>query len=142
MGEDEFTVVTSQATATVRGTAFSIACDTPTRCSYLVANGVVELTLTDGSVVELAGPSRVEVEDGIAGTVAEVPPEQLVDDPWLADNMARDVAAGFTDLAPLLRGIAVATAAAGGPVLLPPTLPTLTVPASTLVGATTVPGSP
>ena len=140
LGEGEFTVETSQATATVRGTAFSIACDAPTRCSYLVVSGVVELTLGDDSVVQLAGPSRVDVESGVAGTVTPVVPDEILDDSWLAANMARDVAAEFVGLAPALRGLAVATAAAGGPVLLPPTLPTLTVPATTLVAATTVPG--
>jgi hypothetical protein len=108
LGEGEFTVETSQATATVRGTAFVLDCDTVTSCTFLVVEGVVELTLADGSVVVVVGPAQVEVVDGIAGPVTPVSLEQVLADPWLADNIVRDVAAGFFDL----RDVAVTTTTA------------------------------
>jgi hypothetical protein len=98
LGEGEFTVETSQATATVRGTAFVLDCDTLTRCTYLVVEGVVELTLADGTVVVIVGPAQVEVVDGVAGPVTPVSLADVLGDPWLADNIVRDIAAGFADL--------------------------------------------
>ena len=103
LGEDEsFSVETSQATATVRGTAFAIDCPTTEECSFLVVEGVVELTLADGSVVIVVGPATVQVVDGVAGPVVTVTGAQVLADPWLADNVTRDTAAGFADLTVLL----------------------------------------
>ena len=109
LGEGEFTVETSQATATVRGTAFVLDCDTATHCTYLVVEGVVELTLPDGLVVVVVGPAQVDVVDGVAGPVTPVSLKEILGDPWLADNIVRDVAAGFFDL----RGAALTTTTVG-----------------------------
>src|SRR5262245_14865930 len=81
LGEGEFTVETSQATATVRGTAFVLDCDTPTHCTYLVVEGVVQLTLPDGSVVLVVGPAKVDVVEGVAGPVTPVSLEEVLADP-------------------------------------------------------------
>lgn len=94
-----FVVETSQATATVRGTAFAIECPTDIECTYVVAEGVIELSLADGTVVELMAPSAVAVVDGVAGPIMPVPFDGVFGDPWLADNGSRDAAAGFADAA-------------------------------------------
>jgi hypothetical protein len=103
LGEGEFTVETSQATATVRGTAFAVACETSSVCSFLLAEGSIALTLADGSVVVLSGAVEVEVANGVAGPITPVTFDRFFGDPWLADNAARDTAAGFANLSPTLR---------------------------------------
>ena len=102
LGEGEFTVETSQATATVRGTAFVLDCVSAGNCSYLVFEGVIEVTLGDGSVVEVIGPAKVEVVGGVAGPVTPVTLDELLADPWLVANVKRDIAAGFDDLVTIL----------------------------------------
>ena len=111
LGEGEFTVETSQATATVRGTAFVLACAADS-CTYIVFEGVIELTLADGSVVEVIGPAEVEVVGGVAGPVTPVTLDRLLGDPWLLDNANRDIAAGFGDLVAILGTTEVTTTAA------------------------------
>ena len=76
-----YSVETSQATATVRGTAFAIECLTPTECTYVVAEGVIELALADGSIVELVAPAAVTVTNGVAGAVVAVPFDGVFGDP-------------------------------------------------------------
>ena len=93
---------TSQATATVRGTAFVLACAAADSCTYLVFEGIIELTLADGSVVEVIGPAEVEVVGGVAGPMTPVTSDRLLGDPWLLDNANRDIAAGFADLVAIL----------------------------------------
>ena len=109
LGEGEFTVETSQATATVRGTAFVLDCFTADSCTYLVFEGIIELTLADGSVVEVIGPAEVEVIRGVAGPVTPVTLDRLLGDPWLLDNANRDIAAGFADLVAILGTTEVTT---------------------------------
>ena len=60
LGEGEFTVETSQATATVRGTAFVLDCVSAGNCSYVVFEGVVEVALGDwlGDRGDRAGEGR------------------------------------------------------------------------------------
>ena len=98
LGEGEFTVETSQATATVRGTAFVLDCISADNCTYLVFEGTIEVTLGDGSVIEVVGPAEVEVVGGVAGPVTPVTLDRLLADPWFQANASRDVAAGFADL--------------------------------------------
>ena len=111
LGEGEFTVETSQATATVRGTAFAIDCPTAVTCSYLVLSGIIELILADGSVVVIVGPAEVVVEGGVAGPLTPVAFDRVLGDPWLVDNVNRDTMAGFADLATIVPGSGVATTA-------------------------------
>ena len=148
LGEDEsFTVETSQATATVRGTAFVIDCPTTEECSFLVIEGVVELTLADGSVILVVGPATVQVVDGVAGPVTTVTLDQVLADPWLADNVTRDTAAGFADLTVLLGtagtgsapGTATAQPATSTTTAETPTAPTTSDPSSGS-STTTLPG--
>ena len=98
LGEGEFTVETSQATATVRGTAFVLDCISADNCTYLVFEGIIEVTLGDGSVIEVVGPAEVVVVGGVAGPVTPVTLDRLLADPWFQANASRDVAAGFADL--------------------------------------------
>jgi hypothetical protein len=109
-----FTVETSQATATVRGTAFAVECLTAEACRYVVAEGVVELALADGTVIELVAPSAVEVVNGVAGAVVAVPYDGVFGDPWLADNGTRDAAAGFADAATMYQAHGPAYASLSG----------------------------
>ena len=98
LGEGEFTVETSQATATVRGTAFVLDCVSAGNCSYVVFEGVIEVALGNGSVIEVIGPAKVEVVGGVAGPVIPVTLAELLADPWLVANVKRDIGAGFDDL--------------------------------------------
>ncbi|MET0908545.1 MAG: FecR family protein, partial [Ilumatobacteraceae bacterium] len=98
LGEGEFTVETSQATATVRGTAFVLDCVSAGNCSYVVFEGVIEVALGNGSVIEVIGPAKVEVVGGVAGPVIPVTLAELLADPWLVANVKRDIGAGFGDL--------------------------------------------
>jgi hypothetical protein len=109
LGEGEFTVETSQATATVRGTAFVLACETADSCTYVVFEGIIELTLADGTVVEVIGPAEVAVLGGVAGPVTPVTLDRLLSDPWLLTNANRDIAAGFGDLVEILGATEVTT---------------------------------
>ena len=109
-----YSVETSQATATVRGTAFAIECLTPTECTYVVAEGVIELALADGSIVELVAPAAVTVTNGVAGAVVAVPFDGVFGDPWLADNGARDASAGFADAATMYQTYGPAYASLNG----------------------------
>ena len=102
LGEGEFTVETSQATATVRGTAFVLDCVSVSDCSYIVFEGIIDVTLSDGSVIEVVGPAKVEVVGGVAGPVTSVTLAELLGDPWLVANVNRDIAAGFGDLVTIL----------------------------------------
>jgi FecR protein len=142
LGEgEEFTVETSQATATVRGTAFTIDCPTTVTCTYMVLSGIVELILADGSVIVLVGPAEVEVVGGIAGAVSPVTFDRVLGDPWLLDNIDRDTAAGFADLLTILRDSSAPDAGAVSPSPPPPT--TTTSPTSTTEPSTpTLPTSP
>lgn len=100
---EEFSVETSQATATVIGTAFMIACPTGDSCTYLVAEGSLRLTLADGTVIDLIAPSAVNVTNGVPGPVLAVPFDAVFGDPWLADNGSRDTVAGFADPATMFQ---------------------------------------
>ena len=102
LGEGEFTVETSQATATVRGTAFVLDCVSAGNCSYVVFEGVIEVALGNGSVIEVIGPAKVEVVGGVAGPVTPVTLAELLADPWLVANVNRDIGAGFDDLVTIL----------------------------------------
>ncbi len=109
-----FSVETSQATATVTGTAFAIECVSDAECSYGVIEGSLELTLPDGTVIDLAAPSVVNVVNGVADVVTPVPYDGVFGDPWLVDNAVRDVAAGFADPATIYQPYGSAYASMAG----------------------------
>jgi len=94
-----FEVETSQAVATVRGTAFLVSCPTVESCDYSVMEGVVDVALADGSVVTVTAPATLDVTDGVATGPVPLTWDGLFGDPWLVDNTDRDVAAGFADRA-------------------------------------------
>lgn len=94
-----FEVATSQATATVRGTAFLVSCLTVESCDYTVMEGVVDVTLADGTVVTVTGPATLDVTNGVATGPLPLSWDGLFGDPWLVANTDRDVEAGFVDRA-------------------------------------------
>ena len=94
-----FEVVTSQATAAVRGTAFVVSCPTVESCDYSVMEGVVDVALADGTVVTVTAPATVDVTNGVATGPVPLSWDGLFADPWLVANTDRDVEAGFVDRA-------------------------------------------
>ncbi|MBA3286549.1 MAG: FecR domain-containing protein, partial [Acidimicrobiia bacterium] len=99
LGETEggFSVETSVATATVRGTAFAIDCTQDDSCGFAVMEGTIELTLPDGTTIDLVAPARLDIVDGVAGEPQPLPFEQAFGDDWLIDNAERDAQVGFPD---------------------------------------------
>jgi hypothetical protein len=94
-----FEVETSQATATVRGTAFLVSCLTADSCDYSVMEGVVDVELADGTVITVTAPATLDVTNGVATGPVPLAWDGLFADPWLVDNTDRDVEAGFADRA-------------------------------------------
>ncbi len=90
--DDSFEVDTPVAVAAVRGTSFSIECGTdPVACTFAVIEGVVDLDLSDGTTVALTAGQRLEVRaDAPPEAPTDVGVEQLEQDEWIADNLARD----------------------------------------------------
>ncbi len=90
--DDSFEVDTPVAVAAVRGTSFSIECRTdPVACTFAVLEGVVDLDLSDGTTVALTAGQRLEVRaDAPPEAPTDVGVEQLEEDEWIADNLARD----------------------------------------------------
>jgi hypothetical protein len=94
-----FEVVTSQATAAGRGTAFVVSCLSVESCDYAVMEGVVDVTLADGTVVTVTAPATLDVTNGVATGPLPLSWDGLFGDPWLVANTDRDVEAGFADRA-------------------------------------------
>ena len=95
---DSFSVSTASATAAVRGTAFVVRCDEDGTCTFTVIEGVVEITLEDGTVITLRAGQSVTVDaDGEAGEVVTLSPDQLASDPWISANLELDEEAGLID---------------------------------------------
>lgn len=88
---DEFSVKTSVATATVRGTAFAIDCPDKKTCTFVVFEGVVELKLRDGRTVELRAGQQSTVTTE-ATPAADTDPATVYDI-WIARNEALDASA-------------------------------------------------
>lgn len=95
-GNGVYEVETSVATATVRGTAFTVTCPEVDRCTFAVHEGAVEITVPGGDAITLAAGEEITI-------VADEPPppptplagDPLAGDAWLADNTERDLDAGF-----------------------------------------------
>lgn len=89
----DYRLATDVGTAAVRGTAFDVACGLD--CTFRVVEGVVTVATVADLVVEVRAGEQVTIgPDGVPGPVA---PVEL--DAWVRDNLARDVAAGFTEVA-------------------------------------------
>lgn len=90
---------TPVASATVRGTAYAADCTpTPTTCTFTVVEGVVELTLPDGSIVVLTAGQRLTLTAGQPPpTAANLPLDELRRDPWIARNLELDQQDGLDD---------------------------------------------
>jgi hypothetical protein len=94
-----FEVVTSQATASVRGTAFLVSCLTVDSCDFSVMEGVIDVVLADGSVVTVTGPATLNVTGGVASGPVPLGWDGLFGDLWLVANTDLDVEAGYADRA-------------------------------------------
>lgn len=92
--EEVVEVDTPVAVATVRGTAFSIECTTdPVACSFAVVEGAVALTFANAGETTLRAGQRLTVRrDEPPGVPEDVGMAALQQDPWIADNLARDAA--------------------------------------------------
>lgn len=99
LGEDgRFEVATAVATAAVRGTAFVVACLDDGTCTFTVVDGTVEVSSDDDRAV-LQAFQRIEVAaDGTFGDVVDLVRADLLADPFVADNLARDEDDGFPAL--------------------------------------------
>ena len=99
--DDAYQLDTPVATAAVRGTAFATTCTTnPTRCTFSVLDGTVEITPHTGT------PLTLHAGDTVTITADQPPPTPtspgiaaLAQDPFIADNLTRDHTTN-PDLAP------------------------------------------
>jgi hypothetical protein len=94
-----YTVETAQATAAVRGTAFLVSCLVAESCDYVVIEGVVDLTLGDGTVVTVTAPATLDVTNGVASGPTPLSWDAAFADPWVLTNVDLDVQSGFADAA-------------------------------------------
>jgi hypothetical protein len=97
--EDEFSTETSVATATVRGTAFVVECRQPDSCSFTALEGTVEIEIDGEAPFLLEAPNSVTVTAAGAGDAVPVAFDAAFSDPWIAENAALDVDAGFPSAA-------------------------------------------
>ena len=80
-----FEVETSDAVASVRGTAFAVQCLVLDTCEFAVTEGTVRVTSTDGRQVDVTAGQRVTVDgDGRLGELELL----SLSDPWIARNAA------------------------------------------------------
>lgn len=88
---DKFEVQTASASAAVVGTVFAVVRTPDGATVYTVLEGEVTITLSDGTEISLTAGQRVVVNaDGTAGPVEDLSPDQILADPWLAENLAID----------------------------------------------------
>ncbi len=97
--EEEFSLETSVATATVRGTAFLVECRQPNSCTFTALEGSVEIVVEGQDPFLLVAPNSVTVDSAGVGDVVPVAFDAAFSDPWVADNAVRDVAAGYPSAA-------------------------------------------
>ncbi len=103
--EDRFEVDTPVATASVRGTRFSIDCtvgwsdyegatgdDPELACEFIVIEGVVVVTLPDGTEIELEAAQRLVVPDDDRDPIGpdDLIPDELYESPWVQKNLGVD----------------------------------------------------
>lgn len=98
-GDEPFSVETSVATATVRGTAFVVSCATEKACTFTVVEGEITLSLPSGKTIDLVAPAAVTVTGAKASAPTAVSFDGAFGDTWVLDNARRDTDAGFADAA-------------------------------------------
>lgn len=97
----EFKVNTPVGVASVRGTAFDVACTAEPSCTITVLEGVVAFTPTGGEPITLSAYQRLVVPAATGQTpVATVLPEDATTTGWLKYNAGKDTAAGKATLPP------------------------------------------
>lgn len=102
----EYAVELPVGTAAVRGTAFITDCRNE-GCLVIVFEGTVEITTISGDVVTVNAGQQVQIaDDGTPGEIEDIPAAAF-NDPWIADNMGRDVEQEFAPLGPGAGGSAV-----------------------------------
>ena len=88
--DDEFVVDTPVASATVRGTAFSIVCDGDTACTFSVVEGEVLVTPDVGDPVTLTAGQTLTVTADEEPVLAQPGVVVLSEDPFIAKNLELD----------------------------------------------------
>ena len=93
---DEFEIDTPVASATVRGTAFSIDCMVADTCTFTVVEGTVEITPMGGVPVSVTAPAELTVQTGTGpATPTPVDPSTFAADPWISRNISIDATNGL-----------------------------------------------
>lgn len=105
-GDEAFSIETSVATATVRGTAFAISCAVADSCTFTVVEGGLSLRLPSGQVIELTAPAAVTVTGANASPPMPVPFDVAFGDDWVLRNATRDIDAGFSSAADIYQKLA------------------------------------
>ena len=83
---------TPVAQATVRGTAFAVEC-TPdqTACTFTVVEGIVRLTLPDGTTIDLHPNQQLTLTNNKpAPAITQLSPTQLANNQWITTNTQLD----------------------------------------------------
>jgi uncharacterized cupin superfamily protein len=113
--DDEFTVDTPVASATVRGTAFVVDCRAKGACTFTVLEGTIIVTPDGGEPITLEAPRSLTVTAaGAPDDAVLVPFDAAFADPWIVDNTDRDVDAGFSDRVDMYRTYGPALASIEG----------------------------
>jgi Tol biopolymer transport system component len=92
-GSGGFSVSTPDATATVRGTVFVVACDPSRTCQFVVFEGSLQVRTVSGTVVVIRATRGhgQEVDVAADGTPTTPFPASPIDsDPWLETNARLD----------------------------------------------------
>jgi len=97
-GDGSYAVETSVATATVRGTAFLVACPSDGECTFTVLEGSLMIAPIGGERFDLDAPAAVTVRDGEAGEPRAVEIDALLAERWVARNVELDADADFAEL--------------------------------------------
>jgi hypothetical protein len=79
------------ANATVRGTAYSVSCDSPDHCVFTAVYHDTELTGTDGQTKLLNPLDQCDSTSGeLCGAVEQLTLEQAIANKWIQDNLLKD----------------------------------------------------
>ena len=85
--DSTYQVKTPVGTASVRGTAFSAVCKSKAECEFVVIEGIVEVTLKDGTKVTVHPFERLAVP---GGTANPYPIDAVKANPWVMKNLELD----------------------------------------------------
>jgi hypothetical protein len=83
-------VETPVGVAAVRGTTYVVECTTAPACTFTVIEGAVQVAPAKGTPVSVGPDQRVGVTPAGAAAVRTVTPAELLNDPFIADNLIRD----------------------------------------------------